>query len=92
MERPSEFLWPKVDRSPPVPATKTLVEVHVGHSGYTGEERPPALPERAGSAFQGNVLVKSFQGRHLLHTQDGKREGIVFKNKKVGVSWTLLVK
>lgn len=72
MERPSEFLWPKVDRSPPAPVTKTSVEVHIRHSGYTGEERLLALPERAGSAFQGNVLVKSFQGRRLLHTQGGK--------------------
>lgn len=53
MERPSEFLWPKVDRSPPVPATKTLVEVHVGHSGYTGEERPPACLRGLGVLSRG---------------------------------------
>lgn len=72
--------------------------MHERHVGYTGKERPPALPERIGRAFlRTDVPPKSFGGeREVCYiSKVGKvsqREGLAFKNIKVSVSGTLLVK
>lgn len=72
--------------------------MHERYVGNTGKERPPALPERIGRAFlRIDVPPKSFGGKRrvcYIHKvgKVSQREGLAFKNIKVSVSWTLLVK